>query len=63
MHKEPHRSLHDNKTVRKSLERELNSQINAGRTLSKDLPVKNISSNDGGKPVDNDSDLLEESMD
>ena len=49
--------------MRKSLERELNSQINARTTNSKDLPVKNISSNDGGKHVDNDSDLLEESMD
>jgi len=37
--------------------------MNAGCAISKDLPVKNISSKDGGKPGDNDSDLLEESMD
>jgi len=37
--------------------------MNAGSTIRKDLPVKNIPSKDGSKPCDNDSDLLEESMD
>ena len=37
--------------------------MNAGSTISKDLPVKNISSKDGGNPAVDDSDLLEESMD
>ncbi len=32
----------------------------AGTTISKDLPVKNVSTRDGGGPAEDDSDLLED---
>jgi hypothetical protein len=36
--------------------------MNASCTISKDLPLNNISSIDGGMPVEKKSDLLEESI-
>ena len=48
--------------MRISLERELKSIINAGCTISKYLPLINISSIDGERPVEKKSDLQEESI-